>query len=413
VGIVSIFGAQVRQAALCASCHTIVLPVYDAQGNQVIENGVPKTDFEQATYLEWQNSSFLNQSCQDCHRPDNIKGAQLEFQVANIEDSTFPRIPEMGQQTSLPADQLILENRTFYARHQLLGINLFALEMFDQFRTDLGLYAQDGLLPRDLQGTVFAQQNAVDGAVTQAQTATAQVTFDSATKTGGQLVADVRIQNLAGHDLPSGVSFRRAFLDLQVLDAQGNVLWESGGTNADGVITDTAGNPLLTEFFSPSQQSFQPHFWTGNPITSDQQVQIYEEMVRDPQGQLTTSFLSLDNKVKDNRLQPQGRSSNGPNADILAPVGTGADPSYQGGCGCSVVRYQLPLTGGLTNAAQVQATLYYQSIPPYYLRQRAEDASGPDTARLIKFTNELDVSKYTEISNWKLKISSSGDVDIE
>ena len=221
------------------------------------------------------------------------------------------------------------------------------------------------------------------------------MTFDSATKNGGQLQADVRIQNLAGHKLPSGVSFRRAFLDFQVLDAHGNVLWESGGTNADGVITDTAGNPLPTEFFSPSQQTFQPHFWTGNPITSDQQVQIYEEMMHDPQGQLTTSFLSLDNKVKDNRILPQGWSSSGPNADILAPVGTGADPNYQGGCGCSVVRYQLPLTGALTNAATVQATLYYQSIPPYYLRQRAEDANGPDTARLINFTNELNVGPNT------------------
>jgi len=413
VGIVPIFGAQVGEAGLCASCHTIVLPVYDAKGNQVIENGVPKTDFEQTTYLEWQNSSFVNQPCQSCHMPDNFKGAKLEFQVANIEDSTFPRIPEIGIQTSLPADELILQNRTFYARHQLLGINLFALEMFDQFRTDLGLYQQDGLLPPDLASTVFGQKNAVEGAVIQAQTTTAAVTFDSATKNGGQLLADVRVQNLAGHNLPSGVSFRRAFLDLQVLDGSGNVLWESGGTNADGVITNTAGNPLPTEFFSPSQQTFQPHFWTGNPITSDQQVEIYEEMVLDPQGQLTTSFLSLDDKVKDNRIQPQGRSSSGPNADITAAVGTGADPSYQGACGCSVVRYQLPLTGGLTSAAQVRATLYYQSIPPYYLRQRAEDAHGPDTARLVKFTNELDVNKYTEISNWKLKITSSGPVDIQ
>jgi hypothetical protein len=413
LGIVPVYGAQTQKADLCESCHTIQLPVYDAKGNQVSEQGVPKTEFEQTTYFEWLNSSLANQPCQDCHMPDNFKGAELEFQVANIEDSTFPRIPEIGIQTSLPADQLILQNRTFYARHQLLGINLFALEMFDQFRTDLGLYQEDGLLPPGLQSQVFAQKNAVEGAVIEAQTTTAEVTFNSATKNGGQLQVDVRIQNLAGHNFPSGVSFRRAFLDFQVLDAQGNVLWESGGTNADGVITDSAGNPLLTEFFSPSQQTFQPHFWTDNPITSDQQVEIYEEMVRDPQGQLTTSFLSLDDKVKDNRIQPQGRSSSGPNADITAPVGTGADPSYQGGCGCSVVRYQLPLTGGLTNAAKVQATLYYQSIPPYYLRQRAEDASGPDTARLVKFTNELDVNKYTEISNWKLKIASSGAVNIQ
>lgn len=264
-----------------------------------------------------------------------------------------------------------------------------------------------------MRSKVFAQKNAVAGAVVQAQTATAQVSFDSVTNNAGQLVADVRVQNLAGHKFPSGVSFRRAFLDFQVLDTDGNVLWESGATNADGVITDTAGNPLVTEFFSPTQQTSQPHFWTGNPITNDQQVQIYEEMIRDPQGELTTSFLSLDDKFKDNRLLPQGWSSTGPDADITAPEGTGADPTYQGGCGCSVVRYQLPLTGGLANAAKVQATLYYQSIPPYYLRQRAEDGSGADTARLIKFTNELDVDDYPEISNWKLKIASSGAANIQ
>jgi hypothetical protein len=402
-----------QKAKLCASCHTIVLPIYDANGNQVMEGGLPKADFEQTTYLEWLNSSYSSKPCQDCHMPDNFKGTKLEFEIANIEDSTFPRVPETGEVTTLPANQLILQKRKTFARHHLNGINLFALEMFDQFRADLGLYKQDDLLPPELRSTLFAQKNAVESGVIEAQTSTAEVTIDSASKNFAQLQVVVRIQNLAGHNFPSGVSFRRAFLDLQLLDAHGNVMWESGRTNADGVITDTAGNPLITEFFSPSQQTFQPHFWTGNPITSDKQVEIYEELELDPQGQLTTSFLSLDQKVKDNRIQPKGRSSTGPNADITAPVGTGFDPSYQEGCGCSVVAYQLPLTGQLASAAEARATLYYQSIPPYYLRQRAEDAHGPDTARLIKFTNELDVNKYTEISNWKLKIASSGAVDIQ
>ncbi len=35
VGILPVFGAQVGEAKLCASCHTIVLPVFDANGNQV------------------------------------------------------------------------------------------------------------------------------------------------------------------------------------------------------------------------------------------------------------------------------------------------------------------------------------------------------------------------------------------
>ena len=130
----------------------------------------------------------------------------------------------------------------------------------------------------------------------------------------------------------------------------------------------------------------------------------------DPQGLLTTSFLSLDNKVKDNRLQPKGRDNDGPDAEITAPVGTGADPSYQNGCGCSVVRYAIPLSQIAGTPAAIQATLYYQSIPPYYLRQRSEDGHGPDTARLVNFTTNLDTASYPEITNWKLRIATSGKV---
>jgi hypothetical protein len=344
--------------------------------------------------------------------PDTFKGHKLAYKVANIEDADFPVVPKTGTPTTLPLDQLVLETRTEYGRHQLSGINLFTLEMFDQFRTVLGLYATDGLLPDPLRGNYNGQKNAVDGAITEALSS-ASVSV-SATNVGGDLQADVTVKNLTGHKFPSGVSFRRAFLDFQVLDGSGNVLWESGRTNPKGVITDTMGNPLVTEFFSTSQQNFQKHYWTGNPITTDDEVQIYEELVQDPQGQFTTSFLSLDNKVKDNRILPQGWSSSGPHADVTGPEGTDPDPSYGSGsaCGCSVVRYKVPLTA-IPGAATVQATLYYQSIPPYYLQQRAEDASGPDTARLIKFTNELNVgTDYPEIADWKLEIASSGPVDI-
>jgi hypothetical protein len=414
VGIVPVFGSQVGESKLCASCHTIVLPVYDAKGRQV------STDFEQTTYFEWLNSTFANanyQSCQNCHMPDNFKGTKLAYQIANIEDSTFPVVPEIGTPTNLPLEQLILETRPEYGRHLLNGSNAFALDMFDQFRTVLGLYPTDGLLPDPLRETYNGQKNAVDGTVALAQSS-ASVSV-SASNAGGLLKADVTVTNLAGHKLPSGVSFRRAFLDFQVLDGSGKVLWESGGTNNKGVITNTAGTPLVTEFFSPAQQTSQPHFWApnggnpGNLIISDQQVQIYEELVRDPQGQLTTSFLSLDDKVKDNRILPQGWSSSGPHADVTGPEGTGADQNYQNGCGCSVVRYQVPLTA-IPGAATVQATLYYQSIPPSYLAQRKANANGPDTTRLINFTNQLNVgTSYPEIANWKLKIASSGPAVIQ
>jgi hypothetical protein len=215
------------------------------------------------------------------------------------------------------------------------------------------------------------------------------------------------------------VSFRRAFLDFQVLDASNKVLWESGGTDANGVIVDTSGAQLATEFFSPTQQAIQPHFWApggssaGNPITSDQEVEIYEAIYKDPQNLITTSFLSLDTKIKNNKILPLGWTMTGPHGDITAPIGVGDDPSYGNGCGCSKVRYQIPLTPALANATQVRATLYYQTIPPYYLRQRSQDATGPDTQRLINYVSALNVgTTYPEIANWKLMINSSGPVTI-
>jgi hypothetical protein len=412
LGVLPKIGPQVESAAICASCHVIILPVFDANGRQVIENGEPKTEYEQTTFLEWLNSDFAFVPCQECHMPTKYQGTDLEFKIANIEDSTFPAIPDTGPSTRLPDIDLILQDRTPYSRHQLLGINLFALEMFDQFRPDLGLFKFDPNLPGDLRDQISAQRSAVAGSVQQAQTATATVQVTSIAEAAGNLIVDVMVQNLAGHNFPSGVSFRRAFLNFQVLDVKGNVLWASGNTNAAGVIVDNSGTPLKTEFFSPSQQTFQPHFWQGAPITSDKQVQIYEELLVDPQGMLTTSFLSLDNKVKDNRLQPKGRDPEGPNAEVTAPVGTGADPNYQGECGCSAVRYEIPLGQIAGIPAAIQATLYYQSIPPYYLRQRSEEGHGPDTARLIKFTSLLDTQKYQEISNWKLQIATSGTVVI-
>jgi hypothetical protein len=426
IGVTPMFALQFgkgqfskRNASLCASCHTIQLPVFDRRGRQVLdESGQPKTEFEQTTFFEWLNSSFFipppsQVTCQDCHMPTDYHGSSLEFKIANIEDDTFPPVPQTGLSTRAPDSELAIPVHDVYSRHQLNGINLFVLEMFDQFRRDLGLFKVNPNLPSTIRGQISSQKTAVSEGVRRAQSATARIEINSVSADAAMLNAKVTVTNLAGHNFPSGVSFRRAFVNFQVLDAGGNVLWASGNTNSDGVIVDNSGTPLETEFFSRKQQSFQPHFWEDSPITSDQQVQIYEELATDPQGMLTTSFLSLDHKVKDNRLQALGRSPNGPFADLIAPVGTGDDPSYQHGCGCSVVSYQIPRAQIPGTPAAVQAAIYYQSIPPYYLRQRSEQGRGPDTARLVRFAKQLNTSNYPEIASWKLLIANSGVVSIK
>ena len=53
--------------------------------------------------------------------------------------------------------------------------------------------------------------------------------------------ADVAVTNLTGHRFPSGVGFRRAFIELLVVetaDGRQRLVWASGRTNSVGVIVD-------------------------------------------------------------------------------------------------------------------------------------------------------------------------------
>src|SRR5215469_16395631 len=122
LGIQPIFGAQMARSNLCESCHTILLPIYDANGNQVMEGGSPKFDYEQTTYFEWENSSFAPggsspQTCQDCHMRGTYQGVPLQFKIASIEDQGFPRYPTEGTSaypvgsTTLPASMITVDER--------------------------------------------------------------------------------------------------------------------------------------------------------------------------------------------------------------------------------------------------------------------------------------------------------------
>ena len=53
-----------------------------------------------------------------------------------------------------------------------------------------------------------------------------------------------------GHKLPSGVGFRRAFVEFEVARRRtGEVLWASGRTDGAGVIVDEKGEPIAGELW--------------------------------------------------------------------------------------------------------------------------------------------------------------------
>ncbi len=401
----------VKDAKLCGSCHTIELPVLNASGVQV------GTEFEQTTYFEWQNSVFQNerqpvakdaQTCQDCHMPSTFKlkrfqSQNLQYRIANIEDNTYPYVDDR-----LPDRDITLQVRSPFARHTLVGINLFVQEMFLQFSPLLGIRTTDPMLMNPdtiLKGLALAEQATID----LARQETADVEVMSMKKTSSALEVKVRVRNNAGHSFPSGVSFRRAFLDFELLDTTGKPVWASGSTNEFGMITNGAGGAVLPSEFLEGGR-YQGHYTT---ISDQSQVQIYEELVKDPQGHFTTSFLGLFDVVKRNRLLPRGWKADGPNANETKPRGAAAsDPDYLGGCGCDTVVYRIPLTSA-ASATKVRAQLYYQTIPPYYLRQRFTDTYDPstrtvaeNTRRLMDFVAKLNV-QATEIHEWKLLVAGT------
>ncbi len=459
LGITPEQAPQIQSSALCGSCHTVIVPVFDKNGQQLKDkNGQPLVFHEQTTYMEWLNSDYQNepalshrpvdiaaaQTCQDCHMPGTYEGLRMRTRIANIEDQTYPFVD-----FRLPDKDITLKARDDYSRHTLVALNVFANQMFQQFSGILRIATGDYMYPTAANG-----RTPVPGLVTTQNSMlelaqqTVELQIVSINRTMDALEVGVKVTNRAGHSFPSGVEFRRAFLEFLVLDAQGQTLWASGRTDAKGEIVDGLTNHVLpTEYFDiackdpkqpPAQchqlcahvldpakcvQLVQPHFFgADHAITQQDQVQIYEELVRDNDGLITNSFVRLFEHVKDNRLLPTGWTPDGPFAEFSQPFGRALeDPGYiardfaqthRGSAGSNTVVYRVPLKSLRGAPAAVQATLNYQTIPPYYLRDRFSILSKSDltekqkqeTRRLKYLADYLNVQS-TPIEDWKLSVA--------
>jgi len=437
LGLTPKFGAQIAASELCGSCHNVLLPVFDASGRQL------GAKYEQATHLEWTNSSSGRpgddfRSCQDCHMPTHYRGTPVETRIANSESNeAFP--PTTNR---LPDDEIELRKRDRYSRHALHGLNLFLNQLVQQFPLVLGVQQIDWMSeqpspinpPAAPFFTSYPQElplfTGMQSMLDMAQHDTATVEVTSVERLAGELRANVTVENLTGHDLPTGVGFRRMFVELVVLDADGNALWGSGRTNELGFLVEGLGDRVL-DSEQPTRfpgAPIQPHYQS---IVSPDQVQIYQELIRDSEGVLTTSFLQRVTIVKDNRIRPKGfdpdffARSTSPYVRELADLhGEEAhDPHYSDPrlTGSDEIEYRISLEpDALERADRVQATLYYQSIPPSYLQQSFAAAShGParkdDIDRLYYLTSHLNVDGATDergeqvLRGWKIRIAGAAE----
>ncbi|HZZ38410.1 MAG TPA: hypothetical protein VFE06_04700 [Acidobacteriaceae bacterium] len=305
-GMVPTLAAHIRDAALCGSCHTLYTKARGPGGKAI--GTLP----EQMPYLEWLHSDYKDrETCQQCH------------------------MPVVNQPVAITA--VFGPLREGMHRHEFIGGNFLMQQILNDYRRDLATAAQ----PRELVAATLRTREFL-------QTQSAKVSVQDLTRHNGHLSLEVRVRNLTGHKLPTAYPSRRAWLHVTVQDRDGHTIFESGALNPDGSI---AGNVN-----DEDPNRYEPHYPT---ITSPQQVEIFESILRDSRGAVTTGLLSAVGYLKDNRVLPTGFDKATASHDIAVTGRALEDPNFTGGS--STVRYLID-TGAAPGPFRVRAELWYQPI---------------------------------------------------
>ncbi len=299
-------GAHIRQSEMCATCHTLYTTARGPDGDAL--GRFP----EQVPFQEWQHSRYASeQSCQSCHMPAIVEPAPIASVLGAPREGT--------------------------RRHSFVGGNFFVLRMLNRFRAELGVEAPASELEAAARGTLSHLRDS-----------TARLTIERAEVQAGRLVVDVSVENLTGHKLPTAYPSRRAWISLTIRDADGRTVFASGRLGPGGAI---AGNDNDED---PSR--FEPHY---REIVRPSQVQIYESIIADPSGAVTTGLLKAVRYAKDNRLLPQGFDKTTAGADIAVHGEARDDADFTGGS--DRVRYAID-TAGARGPLTIEAELLYQPI---------------------------------------------------
>jgi hypothetical protein len=338
VGYRPVQGGHAAQAGLCGSCHTLFTPVVDGSGQIVGE--FP----EQMTYPEWAHSAFgdgagADRSCQDCHMTPADGGVQI---------ATRP---------------MWLPERSPFAQHTFVGANQLMLRMLWDHVDELGLTA----LRADLAAT---QARTAE----QLQTAAASLCVADARIDGHTLNVTLRVENRAGHKLPSGIPARRAWIHFTVSDGVGHGVFESGAPQPDGRIAGNAADE--------DPCGFEPHY---RVISGSDQVQIYEGVMRDTDGAVTYTLLRAAEYVKDNRLLPAGFDQTSANEEIAVHGEAARDDDFIGGS--DRLTYVVDVQGHCGPFA-LTAEFLYQPVGYRF----AEDLRRDPTPQVARFSTFLDAT---------------------
>jgi hypothetical protein len=127
---------------------------------------------------------------------------------------------------------------------------------------------------------------------------------------------------------------------------------------------------------------FEPHY---TEITGSDQVQIYEDIMVDYAGEVTTGLLYGARYVKDNRLLPRGFDKISADSDVAVHGVAEEDRDFVGGS--DVVRYSVAV-GNAQPPFRVVAELWYQPIG-YRWAMNLGEYETQESAQFLEFFNEI------------------------
>jgi hypothetical protein len=237
------------------------------------------------------------------------------------------------------------------------------LRMLNRYRNELGVTA----LPQELS-------LAVDRTLEHLRTSTIELEVVSPEVRDGHIEFDVEVRNLAGHKFPTAYPSRRAWLHVRVRDAGGTVVFESGAFQPDGSIV---GND-----HDEDPERFEPHH---SLISEPGDVQIYEAVMGDEQGRVTTGLMSAERWLKDNRLLPRGFSARAADPRVTVVGAAGSDADFS--AGRDRVRYAFgvdPERGPFT----VDAAIWFQPIGYRWARNLA-GYDAFETRRFLRYYESM------------------------
>jgi len=286
------FAAHSGSPELCATCHNLYTPYVDAEGNILGE--FP----EQTPYTEWENSQFgANETaCQSCHMPQASGGVVISLMPGN-----------------LPA-------REPFFKHYFVGGNAFMLRILSDWGADLGVTADK----KHFDTTIARVKDQIGQR-------SAGLAVENLEIANNNLYATLKITPFTGHKFPTSFPSRRVWLHVTVTDAAGNLVFESGKHNLDGTITGNAADE--------DPMAYEPHY---DLITVADQVQIYEPIMVNSDGDVTYTLLRAASYIKDNRILPNGTDKASLPTDIAVYGEASEDTNFIGGS--DMITYQIDIS---------------------------------------------------------------------